>query len=513
MIKRLAIFGCLLFMLCEAGFTTFQGKTIEGVNPIKLRYAVITRDDTIFGSNTPYLRFDFTLKGNPPFNSDTDPETDMVVFHHQNLKIIGTEEDSNISPHQWCCKDSNQCKLDRVFIKDEGKLNWTSIGSYKVDNSRTIMYWSNFSNYGYSASQQIQVLDKVEFSKTGIWYLILVHCSDNDTNNVEIVGSFEWCNPYGYLSGALLPKLPMYVSLAVAFFSLLLVWIIFIIVYREDLMGLQHVVTLATLVAFSENVLWSFDYISYNSNGQISDLVNIIGALLTAGKLTVIRTCILLVALGYSITLPTLSRRTTALVIILTLVYGIDAALQEYIWVIRSMGLEFPFLLELIVGAVLVATNLIYVLWVGYSLWNQHKTLGQLKQTQKLDMYKKFIGFLVVFLTFSVLLFFIQTGLTVLNRRDELWQLWWIFDAYWEFGYFFVVLLIAVLWWPNPNNKRYACSVQVDGEEMGDLGGDIGLPDDESDDGNTKLEVQEDDDRDIKTGYSKNDGDSDSDAL
>jgi len=160
------------------------------------------------------------------------------------------------------------------------------------------------------------------------------------------------------------------------------------------------VVTLATLVAFSENVLWSFDYISYNSDGHISDIVNIIGALLTAGKLTVIRTCILLVALGYSITQPSLSRRTTALVLILTVVYGIDAALQEYIWVIRSMGLEFPSLLELIVGAVLVATNLIYVLWVGYSLWNQYKTLGQLKQTQKLDMYKKFIGFLVVFFDF-----------------------------------------------------------------------------------------------------------------
>jgi len=109
-----------------------------------------------------------------------------------------------------------------------------------------------------------------------------------------------------------------------------------------------------------------------------------------------------------------------------------------------------------------------------------------------------------------VILYFIQNILSIIGRIDELWQIWWIWDAYWEYGYFFVVLLIAVLWCPNENNTRYAYSVQIEGEEMGD----IGLPtDDSEEEPNTKLEIREEDISDIKgtqvaTGHS-----SDSDSA
>jgi len=35
------------------------------------------------------------------------------------------------------------------------------------------------------------------------------------------------------------------------------------------------------------------------------------------------------------------------------------------------------------------------------------------------------------------------------NKHDDYWQLWWLWNTYWEFGYFFIFLLITVLWWPN----------------------------------------------------------------
>jgi len=194
-------------------------------------------------------------------------------------------------------------------------------------------------------------------------------------------------------------------------------------------------------------------------------------------------------------------------VIVLTAVYGIDSALIEYVWVIKTMGLDFPFLLEVAGNIVLLLSNLCYVVWIAYSLIHHWKQLSELKQTQKLQMYKKFTAFLVIFLLVSVILFLIQSAFLAWNLYDELWQLWWIFTAYWEFGYFFVVLLIAVLWWPNENNERYAYSVQiqVDGEELGD----IGINDDSEEEPNTKLEVKEDDISDIK-GTKKENSDSDS---
>jgi len=152
------------------------------------------------------------------------------------------------------------------------------------------------------------------------------------------------------------------------------------------------------------------------------------------------------------------------------------------------MGLEFPVILQIFAFIVLLLANLVYVGWAAFSLYKLYRSLSEGKQTQKLDMYFKFILSLSLFFVFSVILFFIQSGLVIADKQDDLWQLWWIWDAYWEFGYFFVVLLIAVLWWPNENNKRYAYSLQVDSEEMGTFA----LPSsEEEDDGGNTLEVND----------------------
>jgi len=220
--------------------------------------------------------------------------------------------------------------------------------------------------------------------------------------------------------------------------------------------------------------LYPFNYINLKmilkppfSLTILADFINIVGVLLTTSKLTLIRTLILLVSLGYSITVPILEYNNKLGVIALTVIYSISAAITEYVWVIRTMGLEFPLLLQIFAFIVILLSNAVYVGWVGYSLFKQYRSLSEGKQTQKLDMYFKFILSLSLFFVISVILFFVQSGLVIADKQDDLWQLWWIWDAYWEFGYFFVVLLIAVLWWPNENNKRYAYSIQVDSEEMG----------------------------------------------
>lgn len=72
--------------------------------------------------------------------------------------------------------------------------------------------------------------------------------------------------------------------------------------------------------------------------------------------------------------------------------------------------------------------------------------------TEKHSLYKWLIGFLSTFIIISVTLFMLElydlvasqlllkqrlctSGLTVASKmRDELWNIWWLFDAYWEYG-------------------------------------------------------------------------------
>eukprot|EP01123_Difflugia_compressa_P011255 TRINITY_DN4436_c0_g1_i1.p1 TRINITY_DN4436_c0_g1~~TRINITY_DN4436_c0_g1_i1.p1 ORF type:complete len:528 (+),score=55.79 TRINITY_DN4436_c0_g1_i1:70-1653(+) len=502
---------------CQALISSLR-ETISTNSPRIWRFAVITMEDAPFGNTPPYLNMDYDLTLQPSVN--LMPDTQIVLFHHQNLNTkvgatarVKTYSVDLMQSRQWCCNqdlvDEGKCS-DPTALYIQGVANWTSVDQkYLLDSSGTIYYWKNFKGYQYNQDKHSSTISqKIVFNKTGIWYLLVLEC--NQSHSVFMDGVVEWHNPYGYLSGVLFPFLPMYVSISSAFCCLLIVWVIFVLKYRQNLMGLQHVITVVISVAFAENVLWSYDYINSNITGLISDPINMIGALLTASKLTLIRTCILLVALGYSITVPVLERHTKIYVVALTVIYGVDSALQEYVWVIRTMGLEFPRLLEFIAWAVFVLANVCYVAWVGFSLLSQWKSLSATRQTQKLSMYQKFAAFLVIFLLFSVVLFFVQTGLTALNRRDELWQLWWIWDAYWEFGYFFVVLLISVLWWPNENNERYAFSVQIqaDGEELDD----IGLPEDLEDDSKPGMDDNTDEKITNNTVIQEEEEDSDSEV-
>uniref|UniRef100_A0A6B2L5V6 GOST seven transmembrane domain-containing protein n=1 Tax=Arcella intermedia TaxID=1963864 RepID=A0A6B2L5V6_9EUKA len=331
-------------------------------------------------------------------------------------------------------------------------------------------------DYDYDpTTKHLRLNEKFTLNTTGVWYFFLAQC--NHTHTALVNGIIQWKNPYGYLSGLLFPYLPMYICLSIAFLALLLVWSFFLVKYRENLMGLQHAVTATLSFALIENVLWSYDYISYNIQGDISNPVNMVGALLTTGKLTTIRTLILLVAIGYSITVPTLESKVKIYVVALTVTYAIASAVEEYVWVIKTMALDFPEPLEIVVQLVLVLTNFVYVGWVGYSLYHQYKKLTEEKQTQKMSMYKTFITALVVFILISGILYFLQITFVILNLRDDYWQVWWFWDAYWEVGYFLVVLLIAYLWWPNENNERYAYSLQLQNEDDNEL---ADLEDDDS---------------------------------
>ena len=152
------------------------------------------------------------------------------------------------------------------------------------------------------------------------------------------------------------------------------------------------------VVALLESLLWTIDYVQYNQGGRIcmsmntwlleiyhhlADAINVIGALLTAGKMTIIRTLILLVALGYSITTyvrdglhailwklnwrrPILEQKTKLLVIVLTAAYGIGSAISEYLWVWKTMGVDIPVLVEAIFLGFTSVLNVIYLTWVRF---------------------------------------------------------------------------------------------------------------------------------------------------
>jgi len=263
-------------------------------------------------------------------------------------------------------------------------------------------------------------------------------------------------------------------------------------------MGLQHVITVTVVIAVLEAMLWSFYYTYYNYTGLTIIGVNWIGAFLGALKLTSLRTMLLLVSIGYSITRPTLSTPVVIGTAILTAFYFFTETANEYIFVGKYIGLEIPDLVDYLATAALAAFNIIYVVWIGYSLNVNMAFLRQRNQVEKLSLYKIFAAALLVFVSLSTLCFVLQFAFSVTKYTENLWSFWWVWNAYWQFSYLTLTFVVAFLWRPNSNNRRYAFSAQIPTDEpkpddAEELSGDVQLKGGGG--GETSDEVEKSDDR------------------
>jgi len=266
-------------------------------------------------------------------------------------------------------------------------------------------------------------------------------------------------------------------------------------------MGLQHVITATILVAVFETLLWACYFTYYNYQGLSLNGANWVGAFLGALKMTSLKSMLLLVSLGYSITRPKLPQGAIIIISILTVVYFITDAANEYIFVGRYIGLEIPAIADYLATAVLSAVNIVYVVWIAYSLNVNMVYLRHQRQVEKLHLYEIFATAMLIFISLGALCFILQVAFSLAKFHDNMWSFWWIWNAYWELSYLALTLVVAYLWRPNDNNLRYAFS-QIPQEEKGkskertkgeELSGDVQL---QGEGGSTSDDGEQSDDAD-----------------
>ena len=111
------------------------------------------------------------------------------------------------------------------------------------------------------------------------------------------------------------------------------------------------------------------------------------------------------------------------------------------------------FILVIIPVAVL---DSIFYLWTFMSLYDVVAQLEHRRQTEKLQLYRKFIWVLGTCLALSCVWVVYQMYFLYANLFPSLWQLAWLFDAYWYTLAFAILCAIMYLWAPNENSKKYA---------------------------------------------------------
>uniref|UniRef100_A0A6B2L5J8 GOST seven transmembrane domain-containing protein n=1 Tax=Arcella intermedia TaxID=1963864 RepID=A0A6B2L5J8_9EUKA len=314
--------------------------------------------------------------------------------------------------------------------------------------------------------------NSLELKHTGQWYFVLANCgAEGDEVTLEIDGSVEFKNPFGYIGGESFGYIYIYWIFTALYVLVALWWGYATYKHNKDMVMVQHLIGFVIGISIFENLIWAGDYTIYNINGVVHPIANIFGAIFSSCSLTSIRLLVLLVALGFKVTKPTLKRKQKLSIIVLMTGYFIVEASQEYIAVAEASGEQIQNSLKITMSLFLGITEMIVLGWIGWSLRLLYKNPLLAFQPEKQALYKHTIILLLATISLSLLAALLEFFFELFSNHLDLWRFLWIFGTYWEIVYFGFLLTIVAIWLPTDRNTKlsYGKVQVVDGEEVEEL--------------------------------------------
>ncbi|PWA53920.1 lung seven transmembrane receptor family protein [Artemisia annua] len=333
---------------------------------------------------------------------------------------------------------------------------------------------------GKSLTAQLKTTE-APISKTGMYNLFFISC-DSSLKGMTMSGQTSWKGPDGYLPGRMAPLKKFYVIMAIAYALLCVAWFSQYVRFWDDVLQLQHCISVVVGVGLFEMILWYFDYAYFNNTGTRPVALTTWVVTVGAARRTVSRLLMLCVSMGYGVVRPTLGGLTTK-VMLIGVTYFLSTELlniTEYVGAISDIAGRARVILVL-PNALLDA---FLIMWIFTSL---SKTLTQLqakRSSVKLDTYRKFSNALLITVILAVVWIGYEVYFKATDPFNEKWQSAWIITAFWDILAFALLCVICYLWAPSQTSQRYAYSEErgedSDGEESealysGTPKGDIGL--------------------------------------
>ena len=123
---------------------------------------------------------------------------------------------------------------------------------------------------------------------------------------VELSGTTEWMNPYGYLDGTLYGSLGYSAFMSMCYLGLASAWFILCLCYWRELQGVQNWITVVLAIAMIEASIKYFELANWNETGKRS--LGYLSALIFFATLkdAMARFLLLVVSMGYGIVKPSL---------------------------------------------------------------------------------------------------------------------------------------------------------------------------------------------------------------
>ena len=244
----------------------------------------------------------------------------------------------------------------------------------------------------------------------------------------------------------------------------LLLFCIFLLFDRHELLTLQMWITAVLTLGLIETTLTFAHYVNWNDVGIPSSAITVVGLLFGVTKRTVSRSLVLMVSMGYGVVRPSLGEDLKKVFYlsggyyILAVVYTLASNVPANSHIVGDP--EFSDLLSLVVFMLAMVDTTFYI-WVLTSLNSLIKSLKSRQQNVKLILYERFRYVLFTSLLLSCIWATYSMAMYYGGEFETNWRQRWTTEALYEISYFVIFASIAVLWAPSNNSQRYAYSVEL----------------------------------------------------
>lgn len=388
-----------------------------------------------------------------PEKTDKNGWVAVVIFEYRDVDLLGAGVPGDKNPKYVCDEGaiaSNMCKKEQlgefIISPSVNKTSYAEMLTKKV---------------GIQKPQAV----RYNLKKSGFYCVSTVASS----RHLKFKGAALFHNAFGELSASQIPKLPFYGGMALAYALIFALWMFSYIQHRQDVLPVQNYITAISGFLVVEMItIWG--YYDYVNNGASE-----VGSTVYLGVLSVLNAfrnsftffLLLIVSMGYSVVKPSLGNamwKCRALAGV-HFVFAVIYTVSSYIVPPENAG---PVIMLVIMPLSLTMTT--FYVWILASLTSTIKYLDQHKQKIKAQMYKNLwyilLGSMITIFAFFFINSMIFAGQTNMEFVTNHWKArWFLLDGWINVVYIIDFVLIAFIWRPTANNRRFAMSTQLAQDE------------------------------------------------
>lgn len=358
---------------------------------------------------------------------------------------------------RWCCSEEalalGMCSADqkgRVIVDPKAAVDRRSV--------------QVTSEVGFHSKIERGVIEEQE---SGRYVILWANCDDENGRPIHVSGVAVIKSAHGYLPGELYGFLFFYSVLTILYVVLALVYAYAMHVNEDSRIQIETWILITVVLGLVESLFKLGDVWVWNEDGRQETWIAVFGILVGVVKSGVSRCLLVMVALGWGVTRPSLGQKLKWIVIA-GIVYVVVAALRDLMILIAvedvkelSERVETDlFDIYTILSFVVAAMDVMFALLILDSLSTTMEYLEGLKQTRKLQ---RFLSLRCLFLfavlfaaVWAIFAMFNSFADGILSEEDA-----WIVDGATQVNYFIILLGVACLWRPSPTAKDYAYHMEL----------------------------------------------------